>query len=80
MLDETGLLKIIFPEFVDLKGAEIIEGKGHKDNFYHTLAVLDNVAKVSDNLWLRWAAILHDIGKAGNKEICPGNRLDLPCP
>jgi len=72
MLDETGILKIIFPEFCELKGAEIIEGKGHKDNFYHTLAVLDNVASVSDNLWLRWAAILHDIAKPLTKKFIQG--------
>ena len=72
LLDECGLLKIIFPEFCELKGAEIIEGKGHKDNFYHTLAVLDNVAAVSDNLWLRWAAILHDIAKPLTKKFILG--------
>jgi poly(A) polymerase len=72
MLDDTGLLKIIFPEFCELKGAEIIEGKGHKDNFHHTLAVLDNVAGVSDNLWLRWAAILHDIAKPLTKKFIQG--------
>jgi poly(A) polymerase len=72
MLDETGLLKLIFPEFCELKGAEIIEGKGHKDNFYHTLAVLDNVASVSNDLWLRWAAILHDIAKPLTKKFIQG--------
>jgi poly(A) polymerase len=72
LLDETGLLEIIFPEFCELKGAQIIEGKGHKDNFYHTLAVLDNVAAVSDNLWLRWAAILHDIAKPVTKKFVAG--------
>jgi poly(A) polymerase len=72
LLDQTDLLKIIFPEFCELKGAEIIEGKGHKDNFYHTLAVLDNVASVSDNLWLRWAAILHDIAKPATKKFIQG--------
>ena len=72
LLDETGILKLIFPEFCELKGAEIIEGKGHKDNFYHTLAVLDNVAAVSDNLWLRWAAILHDIAKPLTKKFIQG--------
>ncbi|MCX6279717.1 MAG: HD domain-containing protein [Bacteroidetes bacterium] len=72
LLDETGLLNIIFPEFCELKGAEIIEGKGHKDNFSHTLAVLDNVASISDNLWLRWAAILHDIAKPVTKKFIQG--------
>ena len=72
LLDETGLLKILFPDFCELKGAEIIEGKGHKDNFHHTLAVLDNVASVSDNLWLRWAAILHDIAKPVTKKFIQG--------
>ena len=72
LLDESGLLRIIFPEFCDLKGAEIIEGKGHKDNFYHTLAVLDNVAAVSYDLWLRWAAILHDIAKPLTKKFIQG--------
>jgi poly(A) polymerase len=72
LLFESGLLKIIFPEFVALKGAEYIEGKGHKDNFYHTLQVLDNVASKSDNLWLRWGAILHDIAKPVTKKFEPG--------
>ena len=72
LLDETGLLRLFFPEFCELKGAEIIDGKGHKDNFYHTLAVLDNVASVSDNLWLRWAAILHDIAKPLTKKFFQG--------
>ena len=73
LLDKTGLLKIIFPEFVELKGAEYIEGKGHKDNFHHTLQVLDNVSLKSDKLWLRWAAILHDIAKPLTKKYDPVN-------
>ncbi len=69
LLLETGLLEIIFPQMVDLQGAEFIDGKGHKNNFYHTLEVLDNVAEKSDNLWLRWAAILHDIAKPLTKNF-----------
>jgi poly(A) polymerase len=72
MLLETGLLPLILPELVDLKGTETIDGKGHKDNFRHTLAVLDNVAERSGNLWLRWAAILHDIAKPVTKKFIPG--------
>ena len=72
LLHETGLLKIIFPEFVALMGTESIDGKGHKDNFYHTLEVLDNVSAKSDNLWLRWSAILHDIAKPYTKKFVTG--------
>ena len=67
LLDESGLLKIIFPQLAQLKGVETIRGRGHKDNFYHTLQVLDQVAEKSNDLWLRWAAILHDIAKPQTK-------------
>jgi poly(A) polymerase len=71
LLERAGLLKIILPQLAHLKGVETMEGKGHKENFSHTLKVLDNVAAQSNNIWLRWAALLHDIGKPASKQYQP---------
>jgi len=71
LLDHCDLLPLIFPELAALKGVETVNGRGHKDNFMHTLQVLDNVAQASDNVWLRWAALLHDVGKARTKRWDP---------
>ncbi len=71
LIEKTGLLKIIFPELDSLKGVDTKDGKAHKDNFLHSLKVLDNISKKSDNLWLRWAALLHDIAKPVTKKYIP---------
>ena len=73
LLSKSGLLKIIFPQMMALHGAEYVDGKGHKDNFYHTLEVLDNICEQSNDLWLRWAALLHDIAKPITKKFEEGH-------
>lgn len=69
LLDDAGLMQYILPELTALKGIEEVEGQRHKDNFYHTLEVVDNIAQYTNNIWLRWAALLHDVGKAPTKRF-----------
>ena len=69
LLFRTGLLQILIPQLADLSGTEYIDNKGHKDNFYHSIQVVDNIVPNTNNLWLRWAALLHDVGKAPTKKF-----------
>lgn len=73
LLSKSGILQIIFPRMMALHGAEFVDGRGHKDNFYHTLQVLDNICENTNNIWLRWAALLHDIGKPATKKYEEGH-------
>lgn len=73
LLSQSGILQIIFPQMMALHGAETVDGYGHKDNFYHTLQVIDNICEHTKNLWLRWAALLHDIGKPPTKRFEEGH-------
>jgi putative nucleotidyltransferase with HDIG domain len=73
LLSKSGLLQIIFPQMMALHGAEYVDGKGHKDNFYHTLQVIDNISEKTNDLFLRWAALLHDIGKPATKRFEEGH-------